>query len=89
MDKSILRFEKSRVTRVAGVTTFIHAAYGVTPSEKRGVAAHVNIACHVTPITPTNQTRVTRKPAHLLDVTFVTLVTPKKTGWEVGSWRHP
>ncbi len=42
MTKSIPIHEKSGVTRVTGVTAFIHAAYGVTPAKSYGVTRVTN-----------------------------------------------
>jgi len=95
MSKSASYCEKPGVTRVTGVTAFVHAAYGVTPSTNVGVtrvtASHCGrlVVTPVTPVTPQKSVGVTRKPAWLLGVTLVTPVTPTKTGQEVENRERP
>lgn len=89
MSKSVSYPEKNGVT---GVTTFIHAAYRVTPSAGYGVTGVTAGRCHrcvVTPVTPQNFVGVTRRAAYLLGVTLVTPVTPKKTGQHIENRGRP
>lgn len=92
MSKSMSYPEKIGVTRVTGVTTFIHAAYSVTPGSGYGVTGVTTHRRHrpaVTPVTPQNFVGVTRRAAYLLGVTLVTPVTPKKTGQYIENRGRP